>query len=112
MSAEQRFTFDEVAALYDRVRPRYPTELLSAVVELAGLAASGRFETLLHRRHEWAKRLATRDYLDLMQTYSGHRMLDEPALAALLVAVAEVIDAGGGSIEIHYDANLYIARRR
>ena len=75
-------------------------------------AASGRFERVSHRRHDWARSFTTRDYLDLMQTYSEHRMLDELSLAALLAAVAEVIEAAGGSIEIRYDANLYIARRK
>lgn len=39
---EQRFTFDEVAELYDLVRPRYPHELFLDLLRLAHLKADDR----------------------------------------------------------------------
>jgi SAM-dependent methyltransferase len=39
---EQRFTFDEVAELYDLVRPRYPHELFLDLIRLAHLKADDR----------------------------------------------------------------------
>jgi len=39
---ERRTTFDEVAELYDRVRPTYPDALLDDLVELAGLEPGSR----------------------------------------------------------------------
>ncbi|HEY4411392.1 MAG TPA: class I SAM-dependent methyltransferase, partial [Gaiellaceae bacterium] len=39
---ERRTTFDEVAELYDRVRPTYPDELLDDLVELVGLHSGSR----------------------------------------------------------------------
>jgi SAM-dependent methyltransferase len=39
---EQRFTFDEVAELYDRARPGYPKSLVDDLVTLSGLPAGGR----------------------------------------------------------------------
>jgi len=39
---EQRLVFDQVAELYDRVRPRYPEALVDDVVALSRIAAGGR----------------------------------------------------------------------
>ena len=39
---ERRRTFDEVAELYDRARPRYPDEMLDDLVELCGLGPGSR----------------------------------------------------------------------
>jgi SAM-dependent methyltransferase len=39
---EQRLVFDEVAELYDRVRPGYPAALVDDVIALSGIAAGGR----------------------------------------------------------------------
>ncbi len=35
-------TFDEVAELYDRVRPGYPEELFDDVAEISGIPPEGR----------------------------------------------------------------------
>src|ERR671933_1014886 len=37
-----RITFNEVAELYDQVRPGYPEALFDAVVQLSGIPAQGR----------------------------------------------------------------------
>ena len=42
MPAEQQFTFDEVAELYDRSRPRYPRQLFQNLVEYTGLESDAR----------------------------------------------------------------------
>jgi len=42
MQKERRATFDEVAELYDRVRPGYPDELFDDLVALAGLQGGSR----------------------------------------------------------------------
>lgn len=39
---EQRLVFDEVAELYDRVRPGYPVALVDDVIALSGIPAGGR----------------------------------------------------------------------
>ena len=41
-AACSRNTFDEVASLYDEVRPGYPAEIIDAIVALAGLPPGGR----------------------------------------------------------------------
>ena len=42
MPEEQRFIFDEVAEIYDRVRPRYPEVLIDDVIYLSRIAPYGR----------------------------------------------------------------------
>ena len=42
MTVERRETFDEIAELYDRARPRYPAELFIDLEVLAGLGPSSR----------------------------------------------------------------------
>src|SRR5215467_9477189 len=42
MSREPRQTFDEVAELYDRVRPRYPAQLIDDVITSAALTPQAR----------------------------------------------------------------------
>jgi len=42
VSVEQRFVFDEIADLYDRVRPAYPETLIDDVIALAGVGPDAR----------------------------------------------------------------------
>ena len=42
MTPDPRFTFDEVAELYDRHRPGYPEALFEDLVALSGIAPAGR----------------------------------------------------------------------
>lgn len=42
MTTEQRFTFDQIADLYDRHRPRYPERLFDDLISLSGIESSER----------------------------------------------------------------------
>ena len=42
MATEQRFTFDHIADLYDRHRPRYPEKLFDDLLSLSGIIPSER----------------------------------------------------------------------
>ena len=42
MTAEQRFTFDEIGDLYDRYRPGYPEDLFEDLLALSGISAGDR----------------------------------------------------------------------
>jgi hypothetical protein len=56
---------------------------------------------------------ATAEYLDLLQTYSGHIALDPGAREGLLGCIAELIDSRyGGRISKRYLTELRTARRR
>ena len=74
-------------------------------------AESGRFGRVAWRRHPWSRVQETADYIGWLRTHSDHRMLPLPQHELLLRAVAEVIDAFGGAIEVAYEANLYVGQR-
>jgi SAM-dependent methyltransferase len=74
-------------------------------------ADSGCFGPVTWRRYPWSQSYAASDYLDLLRTYSNHCLLAPERRESLLDAVGRVIERHGGSIEIKYDAHLYMARR-
>jgi SAM-dependent methyltransferase len=75
------------------------------------LEASQRFGAVSIASRRWSRRFETERYLDVLRTYSDHLLLEADELDALLWEVSKVLDAGGGSIEIEYDAHLYVAPR-
>ena len=48
----------------------------------------------------------------MLETYSGHRLLEPGARQALLAAIGSAIDAAGGSIDLDGRTELVTARRR
>jgi SAM-dependent methyltransferase len=85
----------------------YATDPLSAAC-----AASGRYGPIEMRAYPWTRSYAAGEYVDLLRTHSNHRMLEEGVREGLHAAVREVIEAYGGSIDVRYEARLYLARRR
>jgi len=77
----------------------------------AALAATGLVEAPELLRYAWDRRYSRDEWLDQMGTHSDHAILPPAQLAALMAAVAEVIDRFGGSIDYHYDTQLIIARK-
>ena len=72
-------------------------------------AESGCFGPVTWRRYPWAQRYSAADYCGFLRTHSNHRLLPPEQREALLAAVAEAIEEHGGSIEVPYDAHLYLA---
>lgn len=63
------------------------------------------------RRYRWAARYDPDGLAELVRTYSGHRLLDPPVLEALTAAVAAMVRAAGGTVELGYEAVLLTVRR-
>ena len=71
--------------------------------DAADLDRSGRFGPATFRRYEWARDYTTATYLDLLMTYSNHRVLPGPARDGLLACLAALIDRDhGGRITKRY----------
>jgi hypothetical protein len=115
----RRSTFDQVAELYDRARPSYPSALFDGV-RLPGAAEiptsreeldrSRRFGPATFRRYEWDHPYTTASYLEVLLTYSGHRDLDPASQAGLLDCIAHLIDTRhGGRITKRYLTELRLA---
>jgi hypothetical protein len=62
------------------------------------------------RRYSWSTDYTTAEYLELIQTHSDHILLEARRRAALLDAVAEVLDRAGGGVRIEYLTLLTLAR--
>lgn len=62
------------------------------------------------RRYDWSSEYTTAEYLELLQTHSDHILLEEGPRAALLGAVAEVLDRAGGRVRMEYLTLLTLAR--
>ena len=74
---------------------------------------SDRFEPAIRRRYEHDIRYPTAAYLNVLNTYSGHRALPPNLRAGLLGCIGELIDSRyGGEITKRYLYELRVARRR
>lgn len=108
--------FAAVQGCYERWDPAATTglRLPSAAdvdANLDELDRSGRFEPAQSRRHEWDVEYSTDEYLDVLRTYSGHRVLDQALLDGLLGCIRGLIDSRhGGRIVKRHLALLRYAR--
>jgi SAM-dependent methyltransferase len=75
--------------------------------------ASGLFTEAVFRRYERDLTYSTREYRDLLLSYSGHRALASDAREGLLACIGELIDTRfGGRIAKRYMTELMVAYRR
>jgi SAM-dependent methyltransferase len=79
---------------------------------LADITASGHFAAAEAYSFHWSQRYATADWIELLRTHSDHHAMAPAHRDQLLAAVAEAIDAIGGSFEMPYETVLVSARRR
>lgn len=75
------------------------------------LAASGRYETVERKNHDWRLIYHRDAYLRLLSTYSDHRLLPRDQRRRLFRNLGELIDAEfGGEVERPYRTELVLAR--
>ncbi len=79
----------------------------------AEINASGLFEPPVLRRYLWQRVYATQAYLDVLNTYSDHRLLAPGQRKQLLHCVADLLESRfGGRIRKQYLTRLLVARKR
>lgn len=76
------------------------------------LADAPEFGPVLAETFAWQRDYDADRYGELMQTQSDHQLLPPDELMALVDAVRERIARHGGTLRIHYEARLLLARRR
>ena len=77
------------------------------------LEHSDRFDPPTFRRYEWDQMYSTAAYLEVLLTYSGHRLLQRDLRDGLLACIADLIDNRyGGVITKRYLTELRVARSR
>ena len=109
--------FAMVQACYERWDPQTPPGLRLEPADTIRMDndeidASRLFGTVTERRYEWEATYTSSDYLELLQTYSGHIALDSTAREGLLECIRKLIDRGfGGRITKRYLNTLRVACR-
>lgn len=109
--------FAQVQDCYARFNP--PTmedERLQETADIpkdgSEIERSGRFGPVTFRRHEYEKTYSTQQYLDVLRTYSGHRLLTPDNRASLLRCIGHLINTRhGGHITKRYMFELQVAHR-
>lgn len=76
------------------------------------LFATNLFEDPVVRHVPWVQQYSTREYVDVLGTYSDHRMLPDAQRTALHAAIAAELDARGGVVDHPYVTDLVAARVR
>jgi SAM-dependent methyltransferase len=114
-NGELRAGFDEI---YDRLAPALRAGasgtspgLAQADEELPELERCGLFVSVAERRYVWSEEYSGARYLDLLQTQSDHRLLEEHVRYRLLDALGGVIADAGGAVTLDYETRLYLALR-
>ncbi|MEV4733803.1 class I SAM-dependent methyltransferase [Saccharopolyspora sp. NPDC049426] len=109
--------FAQVQQCYERFDPHIePGQRLPVADEVpedpAEFHRSARFSPPEFHRYEWEARYTTDQYLGLLMTYSGHRVMSSPARDRLLDCIGQRIDGDhGGVITKRYLTQLALAKR-
>ena len=109
--------FADAQRCYKRWDPGTPPGLrLTPAADIpfdrAQFGASGRFGDVVFRRYERELTYSTREYRDLLLTYSGHRAMEPNARQHLLSCIVELIDDRyGGQVAKCYLNELAVAYR-
>lgn len=109
--------FRDAQDCYQRWDPNTPPGVQLAPADeipadTGGPPLARRFEPPVFRRYEREITYTTAAYLDLLQTYSGHRALPPAARHGLLSCIARHADHHGGRITKRYLHELRVARQR
>lgn len=113
--------FGEVQKIYNREAPEIvgpedykgpprPDEVPDRTPEIE---SSGLFDEITTRHYQWDQPYDAYGYLRVLNTYSGHRNLQDDTRARLFSGIADLIDSRyGGRIVKGYLTTLYVAHRR
>ena len=109
--------WNEVQEDYDAVVPsddNRPPPLPDEIDDLrAEIEAGGRFDYVAARRYVWDHPYSTDEYISLLDTYSGHRALDDQRRTQLYDRIRRRIEARpGGRVTKTYVTMLNVARKR
>jgi SAM-dependent methyltransferase len=102
--------------IYDLYQPTTPAdEAVGSLAERANhykeaLVSSEAFADVREVCRAWDHTYAGPDYLKLLNTYSDHRALPEPARTSFFQAMGQVIEDAGGIVHRKYETLLLMAR--
>jgi ubiquinone/menaquinone biosynthesis C-methylase UbiE len=110
--------FDEVQNIYQRIvseweDPRSNPPLDEFIEERRkAIDQSALFQPVTVRKYPWSKEFTTDEYIMLLNTFSGHRALEDDRREVLFSSIADLIDQEyGGRITRPYLTTLYHAEK-
>ena len=108
---------DELQPIYERTTPHMThanntTVAFNTERAVVQLGRSGRFGPCRTAEIPWVGRYTTAEYIDLLGTYSDHRILPDELRAQLHGEIAQWLDGRGGAIDHPFIAELVVARVR
>jgi SAM-dependent methyltransferase len=111
--------FQAVQKVYQSVAPEWedPSNRLSTEDEIRSredyINGTGLFEKVLVKQYPWSKTFDKIQYLKLLNTFSGHRNLEEARRSKLFTGIGTLIEEEfGGAIERPYLSVLYLAKKK
>jgi SAM-dependent methyltransferase len=108
--AEVQEDYDAVAPSPDNRPPPFPDEIDSLQAEIE---ESGRFEYVAWHTYVWDQPYTADEYISLLNTYSGHRALEDERRAELYARIRRRIEARpDGRVVKTYITMLNVARKR
>jgi SAM-dependent methyltransferase len=93
--------------LTDAIGDRWTPELL-----VGDAAVCGEFEPMVEHKVTWRTSYTSAEWIQLLGTHSGHRMLPDDVRTRLHSEIGATIDAHGGLLPVVYDTLIYLATRR
>jgi trans-aconitate methyltransferase len=102
-------------AAYQRLAPELTDSVgdrWNRAVLVGDSAACGMFEPMVERVVTWRTSYTSAEWMRLLGTHSGHRMLPDDVRTRLHAEVGAVIEAHGGVLPVVYDTRVYLATRR
>jgi SAM-dependent methyltransferase len=108
--ADVQEDYDAITPSPDNRPPPLPDEIDDLRDEIE---ASGHFEYVASRRYVWDQPYSADEYISLLDTYSGHRALDDERRTQLYDRIRRRIEARpGGRVTKTYITMLNVARKR
>ncbi len=105
---------DEIRELYNKYMPRageYKEFSAKDAENVAKIAENYGFVDAKFEIFQFTKDFSTDEYLELLRTYPDHmRLADEPR-GRLFGGIRDAIERHGGTITVHYVADLELARK-
>ena len=106
--ADVQEDYDAIDPSDDNAPPPHPDDVADLSDEIA---ASGLFENVASRRYLWDVVYTADEYIDVLDTYSGHRRIEPGKRHRLYDAIHRRIEARpGGQVTKTYLATLNVAR--
>ena len=95
-----------------RPRPNGPPSRLRFARPLNTIQSTGLYSAVTVRTYPWTRTYTTREYLQLLNTYSDHLSLDEGRRCSLYQSIADLIERRfDGKVERPYLSVLYLAKK-